>query len=369
MVLEFRDMISNLTIKGFRAFSELRVDPLRRVNLFVGANHAGKTTVLEAVELLAGSDPETLMRILRRRREEIPPEGEGPAELDPSRLFHGHELREGKSFRIGQAGTTEKWFECRFDTVPILVPFYLESLADLYRPPQGAPAAERTIRALVLSGDRTQPFNLPVSRLGGLIHHQFEANLSPGPISTVQFIGTERIDHFRMGQIWDKLALTENEPILASALRLIEPKVERIAFIGENRRETRRALIKLSDPDRRLPLGTLGEGVGRLLNLVLHLVDSKEGYLLVDEIDTGLHYSVMTEVWKLVIETARRLDIQVFATTHSADCIHALAWTQERYPDLAADVTLHRVQKNLNTTVAYTTDEIAVAERGQIEVR
>jgi hypothetical protein len=367
-VLEFRDMISNLTIKGFRAFRELRVAPLTRVNLFVGANNAGKTTVLEAVELLAASDPETLRSILRRRREELLPEGEGAAELDPSRLFHGHELTEGRSFRIEQTGKPAKWFECRFDKVSIRVPL-VESLADLYRPSQSAPATERTIRALALSGDRTLLVNLPVSKLGGLIHQQFEADLSPGPMAAVQFIGTERIDHFRMGQIWDKLVLTENESILASSLRFIEPQIERIAFIGENRREARRAFIKLSNPDHRLPLGTLGEGVGRLLNLVLHLVDSKEGYLLVDEIDTGLHYSVMTEVWRLVIETARRLKIQVFATTHSADCVHALAWAQEKYPDLAADVTLHRVQNNMNTTVVYTADEIAIAERGRIEVR
>ncbi len=54
-------------------------------------------------------------------------------------------------------------------------------------------------------------------------------------------------------------------------------------------------------------------------------VTSAGGCLFVDEIDTGLHYSVMAKMWHLLIETARRLDVQVFASTHSLDCLQALA--------------------------------------------
>lgn len=90
---------------------------------------------------------------------------------------------------------------------------------------------------------------------------------------------------------------------------------------------------------------------------------------MVDEIDTGLHYSVLADMWKLVIETAKRLNVQVFATTHSLDCVHALAWVQEQNPSLASEVTLHRVEKDAPATVVYSMDEIAIAERGQIEVR
>lgn len=77
----------------------------------------------------------------------------------------------------------------------------------------------------------------------------------------------------------------------------------------------------------------------------------------------------MTGMWKLIIESAKRLEVQVLATTHSLDCVHALAWVQEQNPDLAAEVTLHRVEKGAPATIVYNMDEIAIAERGQIEVR
>ena len=69
----------------------------------------------------------------------------------------------------------------------------------------------------------------------------------------------------------------------------------------------------------RVPLRSMGEGMQRLLSLALHLVRAAHSYLLVDDIDTGLHHSVMKAMWRMVIETARRLDVQVLATTHSLD--------------------------------------------------
>lgn len=125
----------------------------------------------------------------------------------------------------------------------------------------------------------------------------------------------------------------------------------------------------MAGSEKRIPLGSIGDGLKRLLNLSIHLVSAKGGYLLVDEIDTGLHHRVMSEMWRLVIETAKRLDIQVFATTHSWDCVEALAWIHERYPELSDEVRLHRIDPGASATVVYTMDEIAIAERGQIEVR
>src|SRR6202034_3737992 len=83
--------------------------------------------------------------------------------------------------------------------------------------------------------------------------------------------------------------------------------------------------VKCTGIDERIPIGSMGDGIWCLLGIALHLVATRNGVLLIDEIDTGLHYSVMETMWKLVLKTAERLDIQVFATTHSRDCYEALA--------------------------------------------
>ena len=127
--------------------------------------------------------------------------------------------------------------------------------------------------------------------------------------------------------------------------------------------------VKLQRSDRRFPLGSMGDGIKRLLVLAMTLVKSAGGYLLVDEIDTGLHYSVMVKMWKLVVETARRLDIQVFATSHSLDCIQALAGLYEDEPDVRDELSLHRIEKGAETSIRYSADEILAAARRQVEVR
>lgn len=354
-MLDFDDMISNLTITGFRAFRELRVDPLTRVNLFVGKNNAGKTSILEAAELLAGGGLETLVRNLRRRKEEIISDSEGDEgpELDPSHLFHGHELAPGKSFSIEQTGPGRKRFECRLDKIG---------------PRSNLPIAPEA-PALILSHQEAEPARLPLTRSAGISAQSLKYLFFPPPSGVVKYVGTEEIDAFRLGQLWDDLVLTPDEGSVVEALKIINPRVERIAFLGDNRRDARRIFIKLTDAARRLPLGTVGEGFKRLLSLALHLLSARGGYLLVDEIDTGLHHTVMTDMWKLIIETAQRLDVQVLATTHSLDCVRALARVRDRFPDLAPEVMLHRVEDGLPTTVSYDMNEIMISARDHIEVR
>jgi hypothetical protein len=185
----------------------------------------------------------------------------------------------------------------------------------------------------------------------------------------VNYLGTELAES-TLSYLWDAVALTDKEERAIEALRIVEPRIERIAFLGEpSRRSVRNVFVKLADSERRLPLGSVGDGLRHLLALVLHLLPARGGFLLVDEIDTGLHHSVMADMWRLVIESAKRLDIQVFGTTHSLDCVRALAWVRERHPKLADEATVHRVDLNAGRTTAYSLDEIAVAARNHLEIR
>ena len=107
----------------------------------------------------------------------------------------------------------------------------------------------------------------------------------------------------------------------------------------------------------------------RLLALSLSLVQSEGGILLVDEIDTGLHYSVMGDMWSLVAETARRRDVQVLATTHSSDCVRGLAWLCENHPDLGKEVSLQKIEPDLDEAVALNAEQIVLAVNQGMEVR
>lgn len=113
----------------------------------------------------------------------------------------------------------------------------------------------------------------------------------------------------------------------------------------------------------------MGDGMGCFFGIILCLVNAAGGFVLIDEIENGLHYSVLADVWNLVFKIARRLNIQLFATTHSWDCIEAFQQASEE--DKQDEGVLIRLQNQSGDVTATVFDErrLSVATREQIEVR
>lgn len=352
-------MLTNLHISNFRSFRELRVPGLTRVNLFVGPNNAGKTSILEAAEILSKGRVLSLWLSLQRR-------GEWAGVISGlAHLFHGHALQPGTTFLLRGADGADPalWVLC--EVVAPEGPVRLDS-SRLQLPTEEAselPLALRFSSHLVMA-----PLEFPLPSSGGPTDLPRSALQEAGS-RIVSYLGTEALDLRELSRLWDEIVLTPKESKVVEALQIIEPAIERIAFSSAKAQGLPTIFLKLFGTDRRLPLGSVGDGMRRLLVLSVHLNAAQGGFLLVDEIDTGLYHSVMVDMWRMVIETARRLDVQVLATTHSLDCVRALAWLHESDPTLAGDVTLHRVERETTQTVSYSAEELAVAARHHIEVR
>jgi AAA15 family ATPase/GTPase len=80
-------------------------------------------------------------------------------------------------------------------------------------------------------------------------------------------------------------------------------------------------LLSRKSVDANLPLGTYGDGVIKLFRILIEMQIHAGKRLMIDEIDTGIHFSRMKLFWKTVIRSARNNDVQLFATTHSNECI------------------------------------------------
>ena len=121
--------------------------------------------------------------------------------------------------------------------------------------------------------------------------------------------------------------------------------------------------------DEPLPLYSLGDGMLRTLGIALALVNAKDGLLLIDEFENGLYYTVQPELWRFIFQVARRLNVQVFATTHSWDCIEA--FQKAAGVDQEDEGLLIRLEskKGEITAMLYDKQELGIATREQIEVR
>lgn len=362
-------MLNSVTINGYRAFRKLDITGLTRVNLFVGKNNTGKTSLLEAIELLVLQTPWALFRSPIRRDENFllgtdDDRPVGRRELDLSHLFYGHRL-EGAWFSIS--------------AVPRSASVVCRVIEATGEPGQGPvqtrlPDFESVGPSLAISFESSltkSPVLIPI-QVSGAVSLDTRRRLQGQPLESgpvANFLRPETTDTTRLMALWDSVVLTPEEQRVVEALQIIEPSIERIAFLGDDRRYYRSIFLKLTGSDQRLPIGSVGDGLRRLLALSLNLIPARGGYLFVDEIDTGLHFTVMADMWRLVIATARRLDVQVFATTHSLDCVSALAQVTER-PDIPeADVSLHRIERDSDKTIQYSPDELITAARHHLEVR
>jgi len=353
-------MFRSLRITGFRDIERLNVERLARVNLFVGGNNSGKTSLLEAVEILLGrGDVHSLVAGSLRRDETMDVHQDGRKAVAVRHLFHGHELEVRRTVVIqGDQG----------DELSVRIQVAPQSVMDLAIQDE---ARGPDLRVLAIAEGRERHSTHFLTSEGNLTYTpalRLRDSRTREIKGGFNFITTAGAGLGQLLQLWDEVVLSPDEALVLDALRIIEPRIARIAAV--DREVSSGAFMSLMHGSRaRTPLGSMGDGIRRLLALAIYLVRSAGGTLLIDEIDTGLHHSVMVQMWKLVVETAARLDVQVFATTHSMDCVAALATLSEDEPALKPAVLLHRVEKHREATVIYSADELAEAASAGIEMR
>jgi AAA15 family ATPase/GTPase len=375
-------LIRDLTIKGYRCFEDFSMDGLTRVNLLVGNNNSGKTSFLEAVYLLVNQpefNSKNLGKILKEvfeNRNEFSQHIENYENIIGEstyvqknyfmdRLFYGYDENKayGASISSQQADSisTDIISEDAFDYIGLFYPnnqfmFKIDE-------------KKRVVETF---------FEFNAQGLMNECSWQLDESLSEdyikqktffhGEIQSSLFLSNYQINLEKISSIWDKIELTPKEDIVIEALRIILPTVDRIGFsVSEGFNNIR---LKVKDHPKPIPLSSMGYGMNRILNLAIALVSTEKGVLLVDEIETGLHYEAQLDMWRLVLKTAQDLDVQVFATTHSWDCIAALKEALQELEDQSV-AKLFRLDSKYGKlrAVEYDAEEIRIAVNQGVEVR
>lgn len=371
-------MIETLRIDGYRCFDHFEMSGLGRVNLLVGTNNSGKTSALESLYLLAAAaHPSAIRNVTSWRGERIVDESEdGSAEfrrdsrgVDISHLFRGHVVDKGSKFCVrAEGGLSSTKVEC-----------CVVDNDGLHDEKQSRLFSELETMALggfllqVTSEPPSERVPLPITRSGGLEMESLRRVLRDmgKEDRKAEFVQSNSLTGGEVVFLWDEVALTSEEEKVIEALQALEPTIERITSVHSRGSGwvTGGIVARCKGTDRRIPLGSMGDGMRRMLSLALSLIRAEGGLLLVDEIDTGLHYSVMRDMWRMIFSTAERHDVQVFATTHSSDCIASLASVCEKGRSEASHVSIQRIEAGKPQSVAFSESEILMAAERHIEVR
>jgi AAA15 family ATPase/GTPase len=331
-------MLRSLTIKNFRAFRDLTIEPLARVNLIAGKNDVGKTGVLEALYLLFANADQFyhFPSAFRSSQERISGKPDDREQKDNFASFWRWLPHRNES--IGQIQIIADAYEVQLDKECTQPP--IDDLTFHYK----KNASEFVTRAVISHSGQGRPTGLLPLKVCSTRH--------PQPTEDAELLNS--------------LAQKKKKQKLIEALKKIEPRLEDLNYgkVGSEH---------LVDVDLGLkeliPLTQLGQGITRLFRFFSEMLVEEAKIVLIDEVENGIHHSVLSDVWKGLAMIATEEKLQVFATTHSWECVEA-AHKAFASGD-PSEFRLHRLEQIDGEIKAVTYDEesIDAALRFEMEVR
>lgn len=367
--------LKSLHIKNFRTLEDFQVSKLGRVNLIVGKNNSGKSSVLEALRIYAGNANPNLLEEIAFGHDEKYRVNDGAladyadipfVDFFSGRLFplddessiligevddEPQKTLEIKHFLMGMAHeNVERDGEARLIERPIILSKYAVA----------HDGVDYDMQALIVSKNGNYKLLNLDSLTGRRPRQWFEA--SDGLPSS--YIPTQFISMDELADLWDQIQFSEHGDFVREGLKLIADDFEHLAFVkaepdlsrapqgliartmSSNLRRT--AMVKLRSMNKPIPLNSMGDGMLRVLQLLLKIFPAKGGFLLIDEFENGLHYSAQEKIWRHLFDLAEKLNIQIFATTHSWDCIESFA--KVAVEKMATEGVLFRVGRSVRTS-------------------
>ena len=372
--------LPDLSITNFRGIRQLSINKLGRVTLIAGLNGVGKTTVLEAVRVYAARGDQVVFRELLHSREEfaeILDEDRDHATCeDYTALFFGRNATPDQPISIGPASG-----EYSLEIEAVDVKDIPEPQQDLFSKLNSE--ATQALRVVYRDAEYVLPWlSYPSS---GSVRHDLIRHLPRAPMQTkvskrdmsepinCESLGPGLSKNQVLASYWDKVVLTPQEPLVLKALALTGQQIDRIAVVGDGgkrfRSPGRQIAVKMSDQSQSVPLKSLGDGITRVFAASLALAVSRDGFLIIDEVENGLHYSVQYGFWRMILEVAHEYNVQVLATTHSFDCIKAFASAASEIEESEGALIRLEGENGELRAIEYTEEELEIASDQDIEVR
>lgn len=296
-------MLTSIHIQGFKGFKDTLIAPLRKVNLILGGQNVGKTSLLEAV-YLGASDINNFQQL-------------------PT-LFRVAEGRDSQRYLESVLGKRQWLVDLSDDQGKLL-----KTTNNLDR------LLEKLVELRVIKDD-----GINIRRLIGgdnieIGHDVFLPSIVNGKNNLIDpydaakqilflnplVVSVHLPNQFDVAQLFDRTIMARKKKILLDMLRRIEPRLEDMHSLlpdGEQR-----IYVELEGDGDALPLPQLGHGFSRLVYLYCSLLVTDAKLALIDEVENGIHYSSLPILFQGIQDIAANSNVQTLMTTHSWDCIKA----------------------------------------------
>lgn len=346
--------LKELEITKFRGIRHLHIDELGKVNVFIGSNNVGKSTLLEATFMLANMANPLL-----------------PSQVNIFREAQHTDLAHIKYL----------FNKARISDHPIIEGITSENLHKRIEITTiGTNASNKDENIIDLSAmDSTPISGIELICDDGAQQYTTKLTNDNGKLSitsTIQYIdGRFRSvlipSNSKEGDVlnsYSELVRRQLKDAIIDALRNFDSRITNIEALSDG------LYLQFEGMDELLPLTMAGDGVRRYLGIVSHVIDPTTDIVLIDEIENGLHYTAYSKLWKSLILSALSNNVQLFVTTHSKEALRYLA---ETYPKLqnklnSNDVRIYTIDQELNGeqyVYALSAEGLQGAIESNIEIR
>ena len=350
--------IQNLHIHTFRGIRDLTAEHLNHINLIVGDNNCGKTSVLEALLMLR--DPAVFSNVLRVAR-----------------------LRDqDNSLFTGKASAYENFYN--LFPQPSMEPLIrISALVQSFR---GGEAAECTIRGewtciLLDSSEALRSIQRPFSyNRKGVPELPSEADAFVGELTAVaggrraeeritfheysditgrkvgnyeylNMLYLSPVDHMKNTVINRIVKEPGYKDICLRVVQIFDPEITDLLILKNERTNRPVEYIKHNRLGI-MPVSTYGDGIKRVLMLANAIAQSAGGILLIDEVETAIHVQYYNDIFRFLVKACRQFEIQLFITTHNIEAFDSLLSTQDYEEQQERDdITVLTLKKARNQTL------------------
>lgn len=343
-------MFKKIEIKRFRGIKDAVIGDFKRVNLFFGRNNCGKSSLLDALFLATGLSNPLLpinVNVMRGYNKTRLKDLElNFYNLDSAQPIHiCVENKEKRNIEISLFENNKR--DVSFDTNTI------------------------DIHSNVIEGEYGLKFNFEIN------DESFESELRFDLSTTTNTIDfpkkyveslrciylTPKYDFNTSIQGLENILKNKDEDFIIEGLRFIEPRVKDFIFTEEG-------IFVDIGIEKRIPINMMGDGVRKIVSLLTVIYDCRDGIVLIDEISNGFHYSVMSNLWNVIIKAAIKNNTQLFITTHDYDSIKGLRDTALNiYDENVATFKLLRTPDDELKALHYSLESVDYSINQEIEIR
>lgn len=377
--------MESLVIKNYKNFKNLTLENLTNVNLIVGKNNVGKSSLLEAIFILGMRD-NNLGELFMARGEQplYGTNNSNKQKKDYDRyisLFpdNNSEISDENSIQISSLGKKSN-HNISYRFVYYVQEWILSEENEkklknkiLNNKPDDGTEFKVGLQIKTDEYDYLYEFGTHddenhmhsttmIDKNGAFVGNPVFPIVINFPIA---FIRSNEIRSDKDEERWSRILYNKKENYVVNALKIINKDIQGLDLIYEHPRKV--IYVDVKGKKERQRLTSMGDGANRILTIILAMFDCKDGVFLIDEFENGLHHSVQSQLWKIIFELSHQLKIQVFVTTHSEDTIKCFAEIAKHKKGKI--IRLENKNDSIRTVDYEEKDELDFIAQNKIEIR